>query len=289
MDALAKDRVIDPQSRDETRNQFRAAEAALEEAVAKVQSAEAARAEAAAKRDKAEADVKATKNRHVLAESDVRRMEAMLAYSHIRAPFDGVVADRRVHTGHFLQPSGGGTKGEPLFVVVRVDKVRVFVDVPEADAVLIRDKAEARVRVQVLNDHEFVGHVAGTSWSLEPGQRTLRTEIDLDNADGLLRPGMFVHALIGAERPNSWTLPSSAIIVRDGQTFCFRLDGDKAVRTPLKIGGRAGATVEVLKKQRRPDKPGDKPRWEDLAGDERIVVTKPGELTDGQAVRVTGG
>jgi RND family efflux transporter MFP subunit len=215
-------------------------------------------------------------------------MEAMVAYARITAPFDGVVADRRVHHGHFLQPSGGGTKGEPLFVVVRIDKVRVFVDVPEADAVLIRDKAQGRVRVQVLNDREFVGEVAGTSWSLEPGQRTLRTEIDLDNTDGLLRPGMYVHALIAAERADAWTVPSAAIVVRDGQTFCYRLDGGKAVRTPLKIGGRAGATVEVLKKQRRPDKPGDKPRWEDLAGDEKVIVTKPGELTDGEPVRVTG-
>src|SRR5207244_9865338 len=92
MDALVTDRVIDPQSRDETRNQFRAAEAALEEAGAKVQSAEAARAEAAAKRDKAETDLAAARNKLLLAESDVRRMEAMLNYARITAPFDGAVA-----------------------------------------------------------------------------------------------------------------------------------------------------------------------------------------------------
>jgi hypothetical protein len=104
-----------------------------------------------------------------------------------------------------------------------------------------------------------------------------------------LRPGMYVHALIAAEHADAWTLPSAAIVVRDGQTFCYRLDGGKAVRTPLKIGGRVGATVEVLKKQRRPDKPGEKPRWEDLTGDERVITNRPGELSDGLAVRVTGG
>jgi multidrug efflux pump subunit AcrA (membrane-fusion protein) len=76
MEGLVKDRVIDAQSRDETRNQCRAAEAALEEADARAMSAEAARAEAAAKRDKADADLAAARNRLALAESDERRMRA---------------------------------------------------------------------------------------------------------------------------------------------------------------------------------------------------------------------
>ncbi len=284
MDTLANNRVIDPQSRDETRNQFRAAEAALEEAKAKIQSAEASRAEAVAKRERAEADLAAAKNRLLLATSDVRRMQAMVDYSRIVAPFDGVVADRRVHTGHFLQPAGGGTKGEPLFVVVRTDKVRVFVDVPEADAVLIRDGSLGRIRVQVLNDREFQGVVAGTSWTLEPGQRTLRTEIDFPNPDGMLRPNMYVHAIIGVRHVDAWTVPSAAIIVRDGQTFCLRVDGDKVTRLPLKIGVRDGNVVEVLKKQKRPEKPGEGVRWEDPNGDERIVVSHPGDLSEGQTV-----
>src|SRR5581483_7726005 len=101
-----------------------------------------------------------------------------------------------------------------------------------------------------------------------------------------LRPGMYVHALIETKRPNAWTVPSAAILVRDGQTFCFRVVDGKAVRTPLRIGGRDNGTVEVLKKQRRPEKPGEKARWEDLTGAEQVIVTRPGELTDGQVVRV---
>lgn len=284
MEALARDGVIDVQTRDETRNQCRAAEAALEEADARTRSADAARAEAAAKRDKADVDLASARNRLLLAESDERRMRAMLDYARIVAPFDGIVTDRRVHTGHFLQSAAGGSKGEPLFVVVRTDRVRAFVEVPEADATLIRDGSRGRIRVQVLNDREFQGTVAGTSWSLEPGQRTLRTEIDFDNAEGLLRPGMYIHAMIETQRPNAWTLPSAAIVVRDGQTFCYRSEGNKAVRMALRIGARDGATVEVFKKLRRPEKPGEKARWVDLTGDEQVVVTNPGELADGQSV-----
>jgi HlyD family secretion protein len=287
MDAMVKGQVIDVQTRDEARNQCRAAEAAREEADARVLSAEASLAEATAKCAKAESDVAAARNRLLVAQSDQRRSEAMLGYARITAPFDGIVSDRRVHTGHFLQSAAGGSKGEPLFVVVRIDKVRVFVDVPEADAVLVRDGSSGRIRVQVLNDREFEGVVAGTSWSLDPGQRTLRTEIDFPNPERLLRPGMYVHALIGVRRVDAWTVPSAAVIVRDGQTFCYRLDGDRSVRLPVKIGTREGLAVEVLKKQHRPEKPGEKARWENPSGDEQIIVTHPGELNDGQVIRAT--
>src|SRR5207249_329803 len=116
----------------------------------------------------------------------------------ILAPFDGVVSQRNVHRGHFLQPgtSGSGTRGESLFVVVALEKVRVFLEVPEADAILVSDGMPARIRIPVLNDREFTGTVAGSSWSLEPGQRTLRTEIDFANPGELLRPGMYAHAVI---------------------------------------------------------------------------------------------
>jgi len=288
MEVLVRDGVIDVQTRDETRNQYRAAEAALEEADARTRSADAGRAESAAKRDKADVDLASARNRLLLAESDQRRAEAMLGYAQITAPFDGVVTDRRVHTGHFLQSAAGGSKGEPLFVVVRTDRVRAFVEVPEAEATLIRNGSRGRIRVQVLNDREFQGTVAGTSWSLEPGQRTLRSEIDFDNPQGLLRPGMYIHAMIETQRHDAWTLPSAAIVVRDGQTYCFRMEGGKAVRTALRIGAREGTVVEVFKQLRRPEKPGDKSRWEDLTGQEQVIVTNPGELTDNQAVRAAG-
>ena len=112
----------------------------------------------------------AARNNLEVTEADRRQAQAMLNYSRIPAPFDGVVSERHVDTGHFLQPgtSGGGTRSEPLFVVVRIDRVRVFLEVPEADAVLVTDGGSARVRVPVLNDQEFIGKVAGSSWSLEP-------------------------------------------------------------------------------------------------------------------------
>ncbi len=285
MEKLLKDKVVDAQSRDEVLNQLRSAEAAKKEADARIRAAEAALDEARARLGKAQSDLDAAGNHLKVAESDERQALAMLGYSRLTAPFDGIIADRQVHTGHFLTAATGSTTGEPLLVVVRTDKVRVFVEVPESDAVRVLEGNPARVRVQTLNDREFPGTVSGLSWALNPTQRTLKTEIDLLNPEGILRPGMYVHALIEIEHPQAWVIPSSAVLIRDGTTFCYQVRDGKTHRLPLKLGLNDGKSVEVAKIQAPPRSPGERPTWINPTGDEQIVVTKPGELMDNQAVR----
>ena len=171
MEKLAHDGVVDAQSRDEVRNQCRSAEAADKEAAARIGGAEAALIEARARLGKAKADLAAARNQLLVSQADEQESLAVLGYSRLVAPFDGVIADRQVHTGHFLNAANGSTTGQPLLVVVRTDKVRVFSEVPEADAVRVLPAATGRIRVQTLNDRVFVGKVAGTSWSLDPTQR----------------------------------------------------------------------------------------------------------------------
>ncbi|HEY1375891.1 MAG TPA: efflux RND transporter periplasmic adaptor subunit, partial [Gemmataceae bacterium] len=174
--ALFAGKVIDEQNRDETLNQFRAAEAALQEVEAHVRSAEAARTESAARRDKSAADVAVADAKAKVAAADEARTKALVAYTHIAAPFKGVVTARNVDVGHFLQPTQGG---QPLFVVTQSDPVRVFVDVPEADAAWVTDGAKADVKVQALRGRVFAGAVTRTAWALDARSRTLRTAIDL--------------------------------------------------------------------------------------------------------------
>ncbi len=287
---LVREKVIEKESGEEVANQFRAASAAMDESEAKVQSAQALLLESIAKSEKSVTDVSAATNRLVVAEAEKRETQAMLAYADITAPYDGVVSHRNVHTGHFLQPStSGGSRSEALFTVVRMDKVRVFLEVPEVDAVLVKDRVPARIRIPVLNDQEFKGKVTGSSWSLDPNQRTLRTEIDFDNADGRLRPGMYAQAVIDVMQPEAFTVPSQAVQTRDGITFCYCAEGGKAVRVPLRLGVRSGTSVEVRKKQLRSTKPGEKPRWVDVVGTEQIIVTSSADLEDGQAIRVGKG
>lgn len=287
IDRLAHDQSIADRIRDEALNQLRSAEAACEEIEARVTSAEAARQESAARRDKAEIDLEAARNQLELAQADQRRLQALVDYARITAPFAGVVSARHVDTGHFLRPEGRHGDANPLFVVERTDRVRVFLEVPEIDAVLVKEGLTACIRVQALNEEEFLGKVAGSSWSLEPGQRTLRTEVDFDNPRGRLRPGMYAHAIIEVEQADAWTLPAATILTRDGQTFCYCANSGKAVRTPVKVGVRRGDVLEILKMQQRPAKPGDKARWVNCTGVEQVIATNPGELTEGQTIFVS--
>src|SRR5262245_23594123 len=151
---LVKRKVIEQQTLDETRFQFEAARTAAGEVEAKVQSAKAGEDESRARAEKAAADVRVAEARLKIGEAEQRRLEALLHYTRITAPFDGVVTRRTVDTGHFLQPSAGD-KGEPVFVVARVDPVCVYVEVPEADAVRVAKGAVAKVRVQALGGQEF--------------------------------------------------------------------------------------------------------------------------------------
>jgi RND family efflux transporter MFP subunit len=202
-----------------------------------------------------------------------------------------------VDTGQLVQASGSGgsntSGGVPLFVVVRTDPLRFFVDVPEAVAGMVKDGLPAHVRVQALQEQEFEGKVTRTSWALDNRTRTLRAQIDLPNKDGVLRPGMYASAIVAVERQGGLTLPAAALIAQDDQPAVLRVEDGKAVRTPVKLGVRQGARVEVLKKQTHVAQRGESTPWESFTGTEEIVTSGPSGLADGQAVRIqpaaTGG
>jgi multidrug efflux pump subunit AcrA (membrane-fusion protein) len=255
-------------------------------AVPAVLAGDAARAESAAQVEKAKADVTVAEARLGVAEADERRLAAMLAYAQITAPYDGVVTKRLVDIGHLLQPTGAqADNGRPLFAVVRTDPVRIFVDVPEADAALVRPGTPARVLVQALQEREFEGRVTRSSWVLDTQTRTLRTQIDLPNPDGLLRPGMYATARVTAEQPDALTVPAEAVIHRDDQSFVVRVEEGKAVLTPVKLGRRQGQRIEVLTKQTRPPGSDGRRVWESFTGSEEIVRSNPTSLAEGQPVR----
>jgi RND family efflux transporter MFP subunit len=270
MTSLVKEKVLTDQARDETLNQFRAAEGRLASARAAVQKARA-------DRDRAEADERAAKAHVDVAAADARHAEALLGYARIRAPYDGVVTWRKVSTGDFVQPAGG--QGDWLFRVARLDPVRVVVAVPEVDADLVREKAEVKLTVAVLPGASLSGTVARTSWALEPGARTLRAEIDLPNKDGRLRPGTYVSAQIVHPLPEAWVLPAPAVVKQGDVMVCFRIQEGKAVRTPVQVGRGDGQFTEILKWQQ----PGSPPVWTEFTGTE-VVAARAAGLTDGQAV-----
>ena len=211
-------------------------------------------------------------------------VQTLLQYTKIRAPYDGIVTQRKVNTRDFVQP-GAGNKGAYLFVVEKINPVRVFINVQEMDAVWIRKGDVGIIRVQSLQGREFRGTVVRTARSLNPQNRTLRTEIDLPNPKGDLLPGTYVTATIIAEHKSVWTLPEAAVVTKGEEKSCYRVKNGRAVRTPLQIGMTGGGLVEVLKIQTKTKGQGKKGKWGAVTGKEEIIASDAAGLSDGQAVR----
>jgi RND family efflux transporter MFP subunit len=263
--------VIDSQTRDETRNQFKSAEAGRNEATAKVTSAEATVAKAEADRDKAIADVTAAEAVRDVSAADVLRVAALREYLRLKAPFDGVVTRRAVSTGDYVTADGK----QGLFAVARIDPVRVVVSVPEADAALVTVGQPVAVTLPAT---AVTGTVARTSWALEPGSRTLRVEVDLPNPDGQVRPGTYAYTKFTADLPAEWSVPTAAVGTVNGEPVLYLAEGGKAVRVAVQLhkGDARFTQVRRYKRAGATD-------WTDISGGE-VVATPASALTDGQAL-----
>jgi RND family efflux transporter MFP subunit len=234
--------------------------------------------------ERANADVAAAAAQLKVAEAARDYSQTMLQYTRIKSPFEGVVTQRNVNTGDFIQPAATGARRQPLFVVDQIDPVRVFVNVPGVESRWTRDGDPVSLRLQGAGGELFQGKVTRNARSLDPQARTLRTEIDLPNPDWKLLPGMYVQATIIVQHANVWTLPAAAVVTEGDQTFCYRLVDGKAVRTPLQVGLGGEGLVEVVRKQVKAVPPGEEGQWEDISGNEEIVGSGAAGLREGQPV-----
>ncbi len=285
LEQLVTQRVLDVQVRDETYRQFEEAAAARDQAEAMVSEMTSARDMAIANRDKARVDVEAARADLGVAWADEREAKVIVEYGQIKAPYAGVITQRNVSPGDYLQP-GGGTNGRPLFVLEQTDPVRVFVGVPELASYFIHENDTALIRFQALAGATREGKVVRSGFSLNPSTRTLQTEIDIPNSDGHLRPGWYVTVAITVDRKQVWTLPSSAIGFQGQQNYVYlQLDG-KTVRTPVIIGPSDDTHTQVL---RRYSPLFDTNVWPLFDGTENVLAGNLDILAEEQPAAAEGG
>ena len=188
-------------------------------------------------------------------------MAALVGYTHITAPYDGVVVVRNANTGDYVQPGTGDQSGRaaagpvrdarPLYVVARTDMVRVYVDVPEMDANASRAGRKARVRIQALDDAEIRRHghanlVVAATRKPHPAGR------DRSAQPGRAAAARHVRLRQGADRTQECArLPLAAVVEIGNQNCCYLYEDGKAVQTPVQTGINDGKWVEVAKKRAR--------------------------------------
>jgi multidrug efflux pump subunit AcrA (membrane-fusion protein) len=126
------------------------------------------------------------------------RLQALLEYTKIVAPFDGVVTRRFINPGDLVQAAIASRPVTPLFTCQKIDVVRVFADVPEASATAIRPGLPAQVRLYGPAGQTIGGTVTRIASALDPATRTMRVEVDLPNPDEKLLPGMYAQVTFGS-------------------------------------------------------------------------------------------
>jgi RND family efflux transporter MFP subunit len=267
---LASTKTVTAKLAEETTQQMKSADAAREEVVAKIQSAKAKQNEAYVSISKAKADLRSIEAKRRIAQAEYQRIKSLCEYMQIRAPYSGTISVRNFDPGSLMQVSQANNEN-PLFTIVQTDKVRVTLNVPETDAVLVKKEGKAAIKVPALNNRIFEGNVARTSWVLNTSTRTLECEIEVLNGEGLLRPGMYANVeLIVAQKSDVLSLPRSAIVQLDGKPTSLIVNADGTIaRRTLQTGIVTSTEIEVVS---------------GLDGSEEVISANANAFKEGQKV-----
>jgi multidrug efflux system membrane fusion protein len=206
------------------------------------------------------------------ADANVRRLEQLESFKNVYAPFSGVLTRRNVDPGALIN-SGAQAAGKELFDIARVDPLRVYVSVPQAYAPTMKAGVKAAITLQEFPGQKFLGTVARTADAIDPGTRTLLTEVDVPNKDGKLLPGSFgqVHFATGTNVPRI-TIPVNTMMFRAEGPRVAVVDKDgKVWFHPITIGRDFGATLEILG---------------GIDKNDQIIINPSDSLEEGQQVHI---
>ena len=200
------------------------------------------------------------------ADANVERLRQLESFKRVVAPFSGVITRRNVDIGDLIDSN------KPLFLLSQTDQLRVYVNVPQAYAQLVRAGQPATVTQAEMRGKPLQAQVARTAGSIDTNTRTMQVEIALPNADNALLPGAFVQVELTAAASGALTIPSNALLIR-GQGVLVALVDPKGVvaMQPVRLGRNHGDSVEVL---------------QGLQGNETLVLNPSDSLAAGDKVQV---
>ncbi len=170
-------------------------------------------------------------------EKNVSRLTYQQQFKYIYAPFDGIITQRLIDIGHLIYGNVNGAPQE-LFQIAQTHRIRFFVDVPQTYFTQIKDGLEAEVTIPQLPDKIFKGIVTRFAKALDPTARTLLTEVDVENKDGILYTGLYarVKFLLWPDTI-TFIIPTTAVIIRSGFPHVAIVDENNTVHlSQVQIG-----------------------------------------------------
>jgi RND family efflux transporter MFP subunit len=232
--------------------------------------------------DQAVSDLSARKASVDSMTANVHRLEQLQSFEKVYAPFAGVITARNTDIGALINAGAGGVPQE-LFHMAAVNKLRVYVAVPEVDSLAAQNGATATLTLDEFPGEIFQGTIARNSDSIDLASRTLNVEVDVDNAQNRIKTGayIFVH-LKNPRSPHastqSLTIPANTLLFRSEGLRVGVVRNGHAELVPITIGRDYGATVEVVA---------------GLQPTDQVIVNPSDSLASGNPVQVsaqqTGG
>ena len=205
-------------------------------------------------------------------QANVNRLQQLQSFEKIYAPFTGVITARKTDIGNLIDAGASGGSKTDLFDIAQPDKLRVYVNVPEAYSQAAKPGLTADLTLAEFPGKRFQGKLVRTAEAIDPASRTLLVEIDVVNPTGALLTGSYaeVHLRLPAGA-SSYIVPVNTLLFRkEGLRLAVVSDG-KAVLTPVTPGHDFGDRMEIIG---------------GLKGDESIVVNPPDSIISGQPVRI---
>ncbi len=205
--------------------------------------------------------------------ANVRRLEQLVSYEKIYAPFDGVITARNVDVGALVD-AGANSPGKELFHLASTSTLRVYVNVPEAYSRAAQSGARAYLTLSEFPGRQFDGIIVRNAAAIDTASRTLLVEVDVKNPTGQLLPGSYVSVHLKLpSKVEAMTVPSNTLLFRsEGLRVAVVRDGHVAL-VPVTIGRDFGEDVELVSGVNKND----------------VVVVDPSDsIVDGQAIQVAG-
>jgi len=193
------------------------------------------------------AAVGAAKANIAAGEANVQSLQEQLGFSRVTAPFDGIILARNIDVGSLIS-SGSANSVTQMFAIGEAGKVRVFTNVPQADAASMTSGQKATVSIRELPGSNYTGTVTRTSDAIDPGTRTLLVEVDLENKDMRILPGMYATVQFNIrDAAPPVMLPANGLIMRSAGPQAAVVDSNNTVHMHTLVLGRdTGSSVEVL-------------------------------------------
>jgi RND family efflux transporter MFP subunit len=200
------------------------------------------------------------------ADANVQRLRQTEGFKRVVAPFSGVITRRNVDVGDLIDAGSGRT----LFQLSQTDPLRVYINVPQAYAQLVKAGQPVNVTQAELRGQTFAGQVARTAGAIDAATRMMQVEVTLPNKDGALLPGAYVQVALPLAASQALTIPVNALLFRAEGARVAVVDGQGRVTLrPVALGRNYGEAVEVVS---------------GLAAADRLVLNPPDSLVDGDTV-----